>query len=204
MIHEYIIIQLLIVFKRLKINFNFYLFKKILKYLPTHCGVILTLNMVYSTTFNNIICKNTPCYCVPFTYKWFTGKNINHFNEIHRTKNAFLKQKWYIIVCKDHNQKNNIIIPTKMYNINDYYTIKTGYIICRANINLNQIKKINFLINWKKEKEKRKLTKKKNNIFRSNKKYTLLFGTFQIIKIYDNGLVYDSIETNFKYLTDRN
>ncbi len=34
--------------------------------------------------------------------------------------------------------------------------------------------------------------------------YTLLFGTFQIIKIYDNGLIYASIKTNFKYLTDRN
>ena len=146
--------HLLLIIKRLNIYFHNYLVIEITKYLPTHCGALLTSYMTYSL-FDNFICKNTPIYFAPMIYGSYVDNDNNSDNNYYR---KFVVKNLFVTLCENH--KNIVTIP----KVNYYQTLFPDY--------KNQ--KIDFLINQKK-KTKRKLSKNEelNNEESNNKKRKL-------------------------------
>ena len=164
MFNQNLLFHLLLVFKRLKIDFHNYLLKEITKYLPTHCGALLTSDMTYSLFYNNFLCKNTPIYYTNLIFDSYANEDNNNSNNNPRKK--LVQQNLFITLCENH--KNIVTIPkinSTFTNINEsmyaYY-----YPILYSNYK-NQ--KIDFLINQKK-KIKRKLSKNEES---NNKKRKL-------------------------------
>ena len=165
-------INFIIILKHLNICLDIFILEDIFGYLSTHCGAILTFDKAYSH-FNNYLCKNTPTHYIPIVHRSYLGIIKHCCGRIHKKK--FLNEKLYIIVCKDHTSKDNVKIPD-IYNTNGnnneerYTNNPNEKIYAINNICYALIKKIDFLINRKKNIE-RKLPKNEES---NNKKRELL------------------------------
>ncbi len=177
MFNQNLLFHLLLIFKRLKIDFHNYLLKEITKYLPTHCGALLTSDMTYSLFYNNFLCKNTPIYYRNLIFDSYVNEDkigietklwevlqpqFNHNNP----RKKLVQQNLFITLCENH--KNIVTIP----NINSTYdnineSMYADYYPLLYSNYKNQ--KIDFLINQKK-KIKRKLSKNEES---NNKKRKL-------------------------------
>ena len=150
-----------LIFNRLSIKFHSYLFKEITKYLPTHCGSILSFDKSYSFS-NSFICNHIPIYYTPIKYKLETTTTPKIETDQSYIKiDTLLETTLYITRCEIHKLK---FVEPKMkktsrknrVQINNYYDIYN-----------DSTQKINFLVN---QEEKTKIKLSKNQMEESKRK----------------------------------